>query len=98
MEALKKVVDPELGVSIVDLGFIYEAKVGGADGRKAHVKMTLSTPMCPLSSLIVGDVEQKVKEAGFEPDIEVVFEPAWTPDMMSDELKQKLTSIRKNEK
>ena len=86
MKILEKVLDPELGVSIVDLGFIYEAEL---KDKGAEIKMTLSSPMCPLSSLIVRDVETKLAEAGFEPRVELVFEPMWTPDMMSDELKKK---------
>ncbi|MBR9681409.1 MAG: metal-sulfur cluster assembly factor [Candidatus Altiarchaeota archaeon] len=87
MKALKEVLDPELGVNIVDLGFIYEVKV---KDKKAHIKMTLSTPMCPLSSLITGDVEKEVKKAGFEPEVELVFDPVWTPDRLSDDLKKKI--------
>ena len=87
MEVLKTVMDPELGVSIVDLGFIYESKL---EGKKAYVKMTLSTPMCPLISVIIGDVKSKLEAAGFEPEVELVFEPVWTPDCMSEDLKKKI--------
>ena len=89
MEALKEVYDPEMPVSVVDLGFIYEVIV---EGSKVVVRMTLSTPGCPMVSLITHMVREKVASLAGVSDVEIdlVFEPRWTPEMMSDEAKKKL--------
>lgn len=89
MKALKECYDPEIGMSIVDLGFIYDVKV---DENKVHIKMTLTTPGCPMHSLITEDVRNKVNELkGVEEvNVELVWNPPWTPDRMSDEAKKKL--------
>ncbi len=88
-EKLKDVIDPETGVSIVDMGFIYEIDV---TEDKADITMTLTTPGCPLHSSFVEQVEEKAKEIeGIkETDVEVVFDPPWKPEMMSDKAKEKL--------
>ncbi len=87
---LKTVVDPEFGLSVIDLGLIYELKI--IDGKKVYIKMTLTTPMCPLANAIVADVYQKVKEIpGVEDvDIELSFDPPWSPDMMTPEARKLL--------
>jgi metal-sulfur cluster biosynthetic enzyme len=88
--ALKSAVDPEFGISVVDLGLIYDLKV--IDDSKVYILMTLTTPMCPLANVIVADVYQKAKEVpGVEDvDIELTFEPPWNPDMMTPEAKKLL--------
>ena len=86
-EALREVMDPELGVSIVDLGLVYDMRV---EGKKCKVTMTLTTPMCPLGGFILSNVEEKIREQGLEPEIDLTFEPAWTPDRMTPELKKRL--------
>lgn len=85
--ALEKVIDPELGVSIVDLGLIYDVRF--EDGV-AEVEMTLTSPGCPLA----GVIDRQVKEVvGFEvPEVkkltvEIVWDPPWSKDLMSEELK-----------
>ncbi len=87
---LKTVVDPEFGLSVIDLGLIYELKV--IEGNKIYIKMTLTTPMCPLANVIVADVYQKVKEIpGVDDvDIELTFDPPWTPDRMTPEARKLL--------
>ena len=89
MEELKDVMDPETGVSIVDMGFIYEIEV--EDG-KAEIEMTLTTPGCPLHSSFTRQVEKKVvsMEGIDEVEVDVVFDPPWKPEMMSEEAKKKL--------
>ncbi len=88
VEALKKVVDPEVGVNVVDLGLIYELK---PENDRIYVKMTLTSPFCPLGGLIIMGVEQALKAAGFKKvDVDVVFDPPWTPERMSEEAKRKL--------
>ncbi len=90
LRALKSAVDMELGVDVVNLGLIYELKV--KEGKDVYIKMTLTTPMCPLANAIVADVYQKVKEVeGVENvDIELTFDPPWTPDRMSPEARKLL--------
>ncbi len=88
-EAIKTVIDPEVGFDIVSLGLIYDAKV---DGDHAKVTMTLSTRGCPLHEMMV----QWVKDAVVKlpdinsVDVEVVWEPAWNISMASDEVKKAL--------
>ncbi len=85
-EALKKVIDPELGVSIVDLGLIYEVLF---ENGEAKVKMTLTSPGCPLAPLIDKKIKEAVKNIPEVKKImvELVWDPPWSKDLMSDELK-----------
>ena len=83
LSALKDVLDPEFGISVVDLGLIYGVEVAP---QSVHVRMTLTTPSCPLHDTILGDVEQAVvASSGLPADIELVWEPAWSPDRISPE-------------
>ena len=88
LEALKEVYDPEMPVSVVDLGFIYDVTI---TGEKVTVKMTLSTPGCPMVSVITQMVKDKVAslEGVKDAEVELVFEPRWTPEMMSEDEKKK---------
>jgi len=87
MEALKNVYDPELGVSVVDLGLIYDVKV---EDEKVYVKMTLTTVGCPLALVIPRQVEDAVKKLGAkEVEVELTFDPPWNPSMMSKELRKR---------
>ena len=86
-EALKEVDDPDIGYDIVSLGFIYGIEV---EGRIARIKMTLTTPMCPYGPLLLSMVEKKIRDIGYEPDIELVFDPPWTPDKVDPEIRKKL--------
>lgn len=83
--ALKQVVDPELSINIYDLGLIYEIRVDEA--KKAHIKMTLTTPTCPLADDILQDVHDAVSMVPSIDDvsIELTFDPPWDREMMSDE-------------
>jgi probable FeS assembly SUF system protein SufT len=80
--------DPEIPIDIVELGLIYECKLEPlADGhRKALVKMTLTAPGCGMGDILVGDVKSKILQVPSvtEADVELVFEPPWTRDMMSE--------------
>lgn len=87
-EQLKKVIDPELNINIVDLGLIYDVDEEAGD---VVIKMTLTTPGCPLHDSIVGGVKHSVSELNEvkSVDVEVVWSPLWSPDRMSeDALKQ----------
>jgi metal-sulfur cluster biosynthetic enzyme len=82
--ALARVVDPELALSITDLGLVYRLQV---DDAGARVRMTMTSPACPVIDLIVEDVENefdRVLPPGYAIAVEVCWEPAWTPDRMSE--------------
>ena len=88
-EALKEVYDPELHCNIVDLGLVYE--VDAKDGD-VHILMTLTTPACPVGPMIIEQIQETV---GILPgvkdlDVELTFDPMWSPDLMSDEAKSDL--------
>ena len=86
--ALREVHDPELPVNIVDLGLIYDTKISG---RNIQVKMTLTTPGCGMGAQIAGQAEMALKNAGADNVlIEVIWDPPWNPDMISEEGKKKL--------
>ena len=87
-KALMNVYDPELPVSIVDLGLIYDTKISG---NNVNLKMTLTTPGCSMGSMIAGQAEMALKEIGADNVlIEIIWDPPWNPDMMTDEAKEKL--------
>ena len=85
--ALRDVVDPEIGANLVDLGLIYTVRVD--DGKNVYVKMTLTVPGCPLMTVLPAQVEQRISEIeGVEKiNVELTFDPPWTPDKMSKELR-----------
>jgi len=88
-DALKEVYDPEIPVSIVDLGLIYDVTI--SSGSNVNVKMSLTTPGCGMGAMIAGQAETAIREAGASNVlVEIVGDPPWNPDMMSDEAKQKL--------
>jgi len=89
LEKLKDCYDPEIPVNIVDLGLIYEIKI---ENKKAKIKMTLTNPFCPVLDALIYCVKQKACEVkGIEDaEVEIVFDPPWTPDKMSKEAKKKL--------
>jgi metal-sulfur cluster biosynthetic enzyme len=87
VETLRECVDPELGASIIDLGLVYGVEVKG--GKDVRVKMTMTSPMCPLTGMIMADAKLRLEAVDGigKVDFELVWEPAWNPDMMSEELK-----------
>ncbi len=89
VEALKTVFDPEIPVNIYDLGLIY--RVENNDGN-VEIDMTLTAPNCPAADFIAEDVKQKVEGiAGVtSAKVNIVFEPEWTQDRMTDEAKLEL--------
>ena len=90
---LKTIFDPEIPGDIYELGLIYEVKFTDADGgQKVDVQMTLTSPNCPVAESLPNDVKEKVAsmEGVVDADVEVVFEPTWTQDMMSEEAKLEL--------
>jgi FeS assembly SUF system protein len=89
IEAIRTVFDPEIHVNIYDLGLIYNIDI---KKDQVHVQMTLTSAFCPAAETLPNEVEQAVKEVATDLDvnIEIVWEPPWTKDMMSDEAKLEL--------
>ncbi len=90
LELLRTVYDPEIPVDIYSLGLIYKIDVD--DDGKLNIDMTLTAPNCPAADFIVEDARYKLQsiEGVKEVNIEIVFEPEWTRDMMSEEAKLEL--------
>jgi metal-sulfur cluster biosynthetic enzyme len=87
-EVLKECFDPEIPLNIVDLGLIYEVK---ALPQATNIRMSMTSPMCPSHVAIREDVKIKLEEAGFpNPQVELVWEPAWSPQRISEEGRKKL--------
>ena len=87
---LKTVFDPEIPVNVYDLGLIY--KIDVADSGEATIDMTLTAPNCPAADFIMEDVRQKIEsiDCVTSATINLVFEPEWDKDMMSEEAKLEL--------
>lgn len=89
-DTLKQVLDPEIGVNIVDLGLVYNIEVRP---EEVYIQLTMTTPACPLHGVITRDIDKVLRQTF--PDlgpmtIELVWEPSWTPEMMSDAAKKRL--------
>ena len=91
IDMLKTVYDPEIPVNIYDLGLIYRIEVSDSL-KELAVDMTLTAPNCPAADFIMEDVRQKLETIpGLEKvDVNLVFEPEWDKDMMSDEARLEL--------
>jgi len=84
-EALKSVEDPEAGMSIVDLGLVYGIRI---DMGKVQVDMTMTSPACPVAPYIIDESAAAIRAvapAGTDVQVDLVWEPPWTPDLMSPE-------------
>ena len=86
LEALRQVEDPELGMDIVDLGLVYDVAV---EGETAKVIYSLTSMGCPAGPLIAQDIDGAVRQVEGIQDVELelTFDPPWTPDRMSDDAK-----------
>lgn len=84
LEGLKQVYDPEIPVDIVNLGLIYDVVV---DGGKVDVKMTTTTPACPIGTFIAGEVERVIRmmEGVGEAHVDLVYAPPWKQEMITEE-------------
>ena len=88
--ALKGCVDPEIGLNIVDLGLIQGINIDEAGNVK--VKLTMTSPMCPVTSVILADVQLRLEhmhDVGTV-DVDLVWDPAWTPEMISEEARMSM--------
>jgi metal-sulfur cluster biosynthetic enzyme len=91
MTALSNVLDPELNISIVDLGLVYSTKITDQNG--VYIEMTLTTLGCPLFNVIEGDIKRNVGALGVDDDkieIELTFDPPWSMERMSESAKAML--------
>ena len=86
---LKKCYDPEIPINIYDLGLVYNIDIDEASG-KIGVRMTLTAPGCPASAYINQDVKRKIEQLPGvkEANVQIVWEPPWTPEMMSETAKK----------
>lgn len=92
-EALRGCYDPEIPVNIVDLGLVYDLQISGEEvARKVDVKMTLTAQGCGMGPVIADDAKTRIESLPqvSEVSVEIVWDPAWNPKMMSDEGKKAL--------
>lgn len=87
VKMLKTVFDPEIPVNVYDLGLIY--KIDVSDDCEVNIEMTLTAPSCPAADFIVEDINQKVGsiDGVKSVNVDIVYDPEWNKDMMSDEAK-----------
>jgi len=90
LEVLKTVFDPEIPVNIYELGLVYE--VNADEFGNIHIKMTLTSPNCPVAESLPQEVNAKVHaiEGVEHVKVEIVWDPPWTPELMSDAAKLEL--------
>ena len=90
IKEIRKIYDPEIPVNIYELGLIYDVKI--SDDNDVMIEMTLTSPNCPVAESLPLEVEEKVGKINEINDVKVniVFEPPWTKEMMSEEAKLEL--------
>ncbi len=89
-DALREVIDPEIGIDIVELGLVYGIEV---EDKKVSISVTMTTPACPLHTYVLESIETTLKKAFPELeqiDVKLVWDPPWRPEMMSDRAKAEL--------
>ncbi len=93
-EELKKVIDPELFVNIVDLGLVYLVNVEETEEGQTdiHIDMTMTSPMCPAGPQLIGQSRQLLSQMPGvrNVDVKIVMSPPWSPDRMTDEARDQL--------
>ncbi|MEM0476038.1 MAG: metal-sulfur cluster assembly factor [Candidatus Aenigmatarchaeota archaeon] len=87
LEKLKEVIDPELGFDIVSLGLIEEISI---EKNKVKIKLLPTAPFCPYLPLIIELIENKLREIGFESEVEIDFENVWSLERVDKEVKKSL--------
>ena len=85
-KALRHVKDPEIGLNIIDLGLVYDVEV---DDGEVHIKMTLTSPGCPVGPQIMGDADQAARmlDGVTGVEVELVWEPFWTPERIDPKVR-----------
>lgn len=89
-KTLRGTVDPEIGLNIVDLGLIYGIAV--SESNDIDLKITMTSPMCPVTSIILADVQLRLEhlEGVGKVNIDLVWDPAWIPEMITEEARMSL--------
>lgn len=90
LAALKTVIDPELGINIVDLGLVYHAS---RTANGINIELTMTTPACPLGEMMTEEIKLVLRDRFPElPDlrVEIVWDPPWSPELMSEESRRQL--------
>lgn len=90
LDALRGVVDPEVGVNIVDLGLIYRVEISP---EAVLVELTMTSPACPMGDMIMDDAVaalEAILPEGLAPEMRLVWEPPWSPELMSERAKSTL--------
>jgi metal-sulfur cluster biosynthetic enzyme len=88
--ALRDVIDPEVGINIVDLGLVYGVSV---EAERVQVDMTMTSPACPMGDMLLEEVEAALKRVlpnAWEFVVELVWEPPWSPELMSEPARTQL--------
>jgi metal-sulfur cluster biosynthetic enzyme len=88
--ALRHVIDPEIGINVVDLGLVYEVR---RQGEQVHVVMTMTSPACPLGESMVRQAQTVIRqhvEGVTSVSVDLVWEPVWQPSMMSEAARERL--------
>jgi metal-sulfur cluster biosynthetic enzyme len=95
-KGLRDVIDPEIGMNIVDVGLIYGIEIDSEN--KVTIKMSLTTPGCPLSDYFLSEIETKMMDIDFVEDVEILFVwvPKWDIIMMDEVAKQEMFSSMRN--
>ena len=91
LETIRPVNDPDLGMSLVDMGLIYDIKIGKKG--KIKIKMTLTSPACPIGDILISQIRSEILllDGVTDVDIEMVWDPPWNPEeMATDEVKDAL--------
>ncbi len=87
-DALRNVIDPEVGMNVVDLGLVYGIEIAP---NRVQVNMTMTTPACPMGSMIAEDAREAIRDIAPEAaeiDVQLVWDPPWSPALMSEHAKQ----------
>ena len=89
IETLKECYDPEIPINVIDLGLIYDIRI---EDDIVHIKMTLTSPHCPLANFLAEDIKQKIEKINGvkKAEVEIVWDPPWTPERISQEAKETL--------
>jgi len=87
-EALRAVDDPEVGMNIIDLGLVYRIEIAP---ERIHVDMTMTTPACPMGSLIIDQARDAIAAIvpdGVQVEVKLIWDPPWSPAMLSDSARE----------
>jgi metal-sulfur cluster biosynthetic enzyme len=90
LETLKAVIDPEIGINIVDMGLVYQVEIRP---EEVYIQITMTSPACPLHGVITRDIDKELRQEfpSLGPmTIELVWDPPWSPDMISGSAKRAL--------